>query len=86
MWMSIHNAPETADRAASKLGSPPAHCPHPSECLRLPLRESRSFCEESDTRRMMLNRYRTADSKTADMDAIAVMLAGFTGRTDKAAQ
>ncbi len=35
---------------------------------------------------MMLNRYRTADSKTADMDAIAVMLAGFTGRTDKPAQ
>jgi D-alanyl-D-alanine carboxypeptidase/D-alanyl-D-alanine-endopeptidase (penicillin-binding protein 4) len=35
---------------------------------------------------MMLNRFRGTNpdySKTADMDAIAVMLAGFTGRTDK---
>ncbi len=35
---------------------------------------------------MMLNRYRDADpsiSKTADMDAIAVMLAGFRGHVDK---
>lgn len=38
---------------------------------------------------MMLNRFRGGDpavSKTSDMDAIAVMLAGFTGRTDKPAQ
>ena len=58
MWMTTNNTPETADRVASELGSPPAHCPHPNECLRLPLKESRSFCEESGTRRMMLNRYR----------------------------
>jgi hypothetical protein len=58
MWMTIDSASETAERAASEFGSPPAHCPHPNECLRLPLKESRSFCDEADTRRMMLNRYR----------------------------
>lgn len=38
---------------------------------------------------MMLNRFRSGDpavSKTSDMDAIAVMLAGFTGHTDKPAR
>ncbi len=38
---------------------------------------------------IMLNRYRSPDperSKTADMDVIAEMLAGFTGRTDKPAE
>jgi len=37
---------------------------------------------------LMLNRFHNADpnrSKTADLDAIAVMLAGFTGRTEKPA-
>ena len=36
---------------------------------------------------LMLNRYQSSDSaraKTADLDAIGVMLAGFTGRSDKA--
>lgn len=63
MWMTIHNAVQASDLEQSRAGKPPAHCPHPSECLRLPLAEPRSFCEQSTTRQLLLNRYRLMMAK-----------------------
>jgi len=58
MWMTIYNALEQADSGAPEPGEAPAYCPHPNECLRLPLREPRSFSDQSSTRALLLNRYR----------------------------
>ena len=57
MWMTVFNAPEKAD-SDSEVSVAQAYCPHPSECLRMPLRECRSFDDGADTRRLMLDRYR----------------------------
>ncbi len=58
MWMTNCSAVGEAGSGDSEPGKPPAHCPHPSECLRLPLPESRSFHDQSSTRAVLLNRYR----------------------------
>ena len=63
MWMTIHNAMQVSDPEGFEAGKPPAHCPHPNECLRLPLPEPRSFNEQRSTRQLLLNRYRLMMSK-----------------------
>ena len=57
MWMTVFNALEKADTFSEGSGAP-AHCPHPSECLRLPLKESRSFSDRGSVERLLLDRYR----------------------------
>ena len=54
----IHNAAGEALDAAAALDAPPAHCPHPKECLRVSLKEPRSFGDRRTTRWLLLNRYR----------------------------
>ena len=56
MWMTIYNA--LADAERSDADAPPAYCPHPSNCLRAPLSEPRSFARGRTTRSLMLDRYR----------------------------
>ncbi len=56
--MMIVDAAGLADSEGSEPGKPPAHCPHPRECLRLPLREPRSFRDQTSTSALPLNRYR----------------------------
>lgn len=63
MWMTIYNAMQAPDTEESARGKPPAHCPHPKDCLRLPLSEPRSFSAQSSTRQLLLNRYRLMMSK-----------------------
>ena len=63
MWMTIHNAMQASDAEESEPSRPPAHCPHPNNCLRLPLTEPRSFSDQSSTRQLLLKRYRLMMSK-----------------------
>ena len=56
MWMTIYNA--LSDEGPPDADAPPAHCPHPSACQRLPLEERRSFARASTTRSLLLDRYR----------------------------
>ena len=58
MWMTIYNAAGASDSEKSDAGAAPAHCPHPSDCLRQPLRESRSFCGQGSMRTLFRERYR----------------------------
>lgn len=57
MWITIVNALEQEDTVSDRSGAP-AHCPHPDQCLRLPLKESRSFSDRGCDERMLLDRYR----------------------------
>ena len=56
MWMTVFSALEKAD-SDSKGSGASAYCPHPSECLRMPLRECRSFEGGADTRRLMAQQF-----------------------------
>ncbi len=56
MWMTIYNALSEEER--SDADAPPAHCPHPSNCLRVAQNEPRSFAQASTTRSLTLDRYR----------------------------
>ena len=56
MWMTIYNSLAEAERRDPDL--PPAHCPHPSRCLRSASAEPRSFSEPCTTRTLLLDRYR----------------------------
>ena len=56
MWMTIYKA--LADAERSDPDAPPAYCPHPSSCLRLPPSEPRSFARACTTRSLLLDRYR----------------------------
>ena len=58
MWMTIYNAVSASGSEDSGPGAPPAHCPHPGNCLRRPPRESRSFCDQGETRALLRDRYR----------------------------
>ncbi len=57
MWITVFNALRSAETDPPRSGAP-AQCPHPSECLRLPLEETRSFSDRGSTERMLLDRYR----------------------------
>ena len=69
MWMTVFNALEKADSDSKASGSP-AYCPHPDECLRLPLKETRSFDDGADTRRLMIDRYRRLMAQQCACNAI----------------
>ena len=56
MWMTIYNALQDGERPEAD--APPAHCLHPSDCLRLPAKEPRSFGRASTARTLLLGRYR----------------------------
>lgn len=56
MWMTIYNALSEVER--DDVGTPPAYCPHPSNCLRIPHAEPRSFQTPCTTRTLLLDRYR----------------------------
>ena len=58
MWMTIFNAVSASDSEGSEAGAAPAHCPHPTDCLRQSSRESRSFCDQGSARAILLDRYR----------------------------
>ena len=58
MWTTVYEALDPSGSHAFEPGTPPAHCPHPEDCLRMPLREPRSFCDGSGAERSGLDRYR----------------------------
>ncbi len=59
MWMTIYDALSETERAEIDADAPPVHCPHPSDCLRFPMKESRSFGRGGATpRSLLLARYR----------------------------
>ncbi len=58
MWMTICNAVNASNSEESGVGAAPAHCRHPSDCLRRPSKESRSFSDQGSTRALLLDRYR----------------------------
>ena len=58
MWITVFNALDKAGSGSGRSGAP-QHCPHPGECLRLPLKEARSFSDRGAAERMLLDRYRS---------------------------
>ena len=58
MWTTIYNAAGASVSEDSEAGAAPAHCPHPRDCLRRPLKEHRSFSDQGSTRAFLLERYR----------------------------
>lgn len=58
MWMTLYKALPEAKPDDPDADAPPLHCPHPSECLRLPLKEERSFGPARTTRTLLIDRYR----------------------------
>jgi hypothetical protein len=56
MWLTILNATPPDERRGPL--EPPAHCPHPASCLRLPVKEPRSFNEDQASRRAAVDSYR----------------------------
>ncbi len=56
MWLSLYKAAPAPEPRNPYVA--PEHCPHPDACLRLPLKEPRSFSDRDASRRLQVQSYR----------------------------